>query len=128
MDLIAHHAPLRQAHLLLAGLSVGLFALRGLGVLAGARWPLRAGVRHASVLIDSLLLLAGVLLALALQVTQAWLAVKLALLLAYIGLGSLALKRAPTRRLKALCFVAALACVALLVGVARAHQPLGWWA
>lgn len=119
---------LRPAHILLAGASVGLFTLRGLGVLAGARWPMAAAVRGASVCIDSLLLLAGVALAVLLQVTQAWLPVKLGLLLLYIVLGSLALKRAATRTGKALAFAGALACVALLVGVARTHQPLGWWA
>lgn len=128
MDLIQHYPLLRHAHIGLAALSVLLFTARGVGVLAGARWPMQGAVRAASVGIDSLLLLAGVLLVVALQVTEAWLPVKLGLLAAYIALGSLALKRAPARWSKALAFVAALACVALLVGVARTRQPWAWWA
>lgn len=128
MEWIAHYPLLRHAHVGLATLSVTLFAARGVGVLAGARWPMHGGLRGTSVAIDSLLLLAGVLLAVALQVDQAWLPVKLALLVAYIVLGSLALKRAPTRRGKALAFAAALGCVLVLVGVARARHPAGWWA
>lgn len=128
MDWIAHYPLLRHTHVGLATLSVTLFAARGVGVLCGASWPMHGGLRGASVAIDSLLLLAGVLLAVALQVSQAWLPVKLALLVAYIVLGSLALKRAPTRPGKALAFAAALACVLLLVGVAQARHPAGWWA
>lgn len=119
---------LRHAHIGLALLSVALFTLRGLGVLAGARWPMRGAVRAASVLFDTLLLAAGVTLAVLLQVSQAWLPVKLGLLVLYIVLGGLALKRAPTRAAKAACFVAALLCVGLLVSVARSHHPLGVFA
>jgi uncharacterized membrane protein SirB2 len=89
---------------------------------------MRATARGLSVLIDSLLLAAGLALALLLQVTQPWLVVKLLLLVTYIGLGTLALKRAPTRSGKALAFVAALACVGFLISVARAHHPLGAFA
>ncbi|WP_232352082.1 SirB2 family protein [Inhella proteolytica] len=119
---------LRHAHIGLALLSVALFTLRGLGVLAGARWPMLGAVRAASVLFDTLLLAAGVTLAVLLQVSQAWLPVKLGLLVAYIVLGSLALKRAPTRAAKAACFAAALLCVGLLVSVARSRHPLGFLA
>ncbi len=119
---------LRHAHIGLALLSVALFTLRGLGVLAGARWPMAGAVRAASVLFDTLLLAAGVTLAVLLQVSQTWLPVKLGLLVLYIVLGSLALKRAPTRAAKAASFVAALLCVGLLVSVARSHHPLGVFA
>ena len=50
-----------------------------------------------------------------------------ALLLAYIVLGSFALKRAPTRRARAACYLAALVCVGWLVSVALAHHPAGAW-
>ncbi|WP_310737519.1 SirB2 family protein [Inhella gelatinilytica] len=122
------YVALRHSHLGLVSLSVALFALRGLGALSGAAWPLRPAARGLSVAIDVVLLLTGVSLAVGLQVSQAWLPVKLGWLVAYIGLGSLALKRAPTRAAKALAFVLALGCVTMLVGVARAHHPLGWFA
>ena len=54
-----------------------------------------------------------------------WLAVKLVLLVAYVVLGSLALKRARTPRARAACFCAALLRIRLHVGVARTHHPLG---
>jgi uncharacterized membrane protein SirB2 len=117
------------AHIGLVGISVALFAVRGLGVLAGGAWPMAAWARHGSALIDTALLAAGLALWWLLQLnplrSDTWLGVKLLLLVPYIVLGSLALKRAPTRVGKALFFVAALACIGLMAGIAVAHHPLG---
>jgi uncharacterized membrane protein SirB2 len=94
------------------------------------RWPMRTLARRLSVFIDVWLLLAGGALWWLMQhhpVHNAWLGVKLLLLLVYVVLGSLALKRARTRRAKALCFAAALACVAFMASIAVHRHPLGWW-
>jgi uncharacterized membrane protein SirB2 len=110
------------------GLSVPLFAARGVAVLFGQAWPMLPAVRRASVLIDTALLAGGLGLWWTLHLNplrDAWLGTKLLLLLAYIVLGSFALRRAPTRRARALCFAAALACVGWLVSVALAHHPAG---
>ncbi|MEZ5665421.1 MAG: SirB2 family protein [Burkholderiaceae bacterium] len=118
-------------HLATVSASVGLFALRGSGVLLGMRWPMRPLARRLSVAIDSLLLTAGASLWWLLQyhpVRDAWLGTKLALLLVYIVLGSMALKRARTQRARALYFLAALACVAFMASIAMHRHPLGWWA
>jgi uncharacterized membrane protein SirB2 len=121
----------RWMHIGLVLASVSLFATRGIGVLALQSWPMRAAWRRASVLIDVGLLSAGVTLWALLQfhpLHDPWLGAKLVLLLVYIALGSLALKRAPTRAAKAGFFLAALACVAFMVSIALRHHPLGWWA
>ena len=99
MSLIDHYATLRQAHIGLVALSGGWFLLRASGRLAGARWPLALPARVASWVIDTGLLTAGALLWAALQINplvQAWLGVKLLLLVAYVGLGTMALRRART--------------------------------
>lgn len=130
MTLIEFYGPVRQAHLTAVVLSVLLFTARGAAVLAGQAWPMAAPVRRASVLIDTVLLGCGVTLWAMLGLNparDAWLGAKLGLLLAYIVLGSFALKRAPTWRAKAAFYVAALACVAFLVSVALAHHPAGAW-
>lgn len=106
-----------------------IFALRGAGVLAGARWPMRAPLRYLSYAVDSVLLTAALMLLAMLPAevfATHWLAVKLALLVVYIVLGSLALRRARSARSRALCFAAALAVYAAMFGIARTHQPLGW--
>ena len=131
MDLIEAYPPIRQAHVALVGLSVGLFAARGVGVLARASWPLHALPRIGSVVIDTLLLATGALLWSMLGLNplqQTWLGVKLALLLVYIALGSVALMfaRTPCGRFPA--FVASLSPVAWMARIALAHYPRGWFA
>lgn len=118
-------------HIALVVTSVGLFAARGLGVLMRQAWPMRAGWRRLSMGIDSALLCAGGTLWFLLQLNplrDTWLGTKLVFLVVYIALGTMALKRAPTRAGQALCFLAALACVAFMASVALHHDPLGWWA
>ena len=122
---------LRSLHLTTVGASVLLFAARGLGVLAGAAWPMQRPWRRLSVAIDVGLLLAGTSLWWALQhspVREPWLAVKLLLLPVYVVLGSMALKRARTRAAKAGFLVAALVCVLTMASIARLRDPAGWWA
>jgi uncharacterized membrane protein SirB2 len=130
VNLIEHYGALRHIHLAAVGLSLGLFAARGLGVLLRRPWPLRPAVRMASVLIDTVLLAAGVSLWIALQLNpwsrDTWLGLKLVLLLLYIALGSLALKRARTPAARAVFYGLALACAAYMVGVALAHHPAAW--
>jgi uncharacterized membrane protein SirB2 len=131
-ELVAAIYPwLLPLHIALVTLSVTLFAARGLGVLAGQTWPMASAARGLAPVIDSLLLLAGGTLWWLLQfnpLQDSWLGVKLVLLVVYIVLGTLALKRAPTRAGKALCFAAALAVAGFMVGVAIAHHPLGVFA
>lgn len=130
MALIESYVPLRHAHITAVSLSVALFAARGAAVLAGQAWPMRRGPRAASVAIDIVLLGCGVALWIALGLNplrDPWLGAKLVLLLVYIVLGSFALKRAPTRRAKAVFYLLALGCVAFMVSIALAHHPAGAW-
>jgi len=130
MALIEYYLPFRHAHMTAVGLSLALFATRGAAVLAGQHWPMRRWPRAASVLIDTVLLGCGVALWAMLGLNplhDTWLGAKLVLLLAYIVLGSFALRRAPTRRAKAAFYVAALLCVAFMVSIAWAHHPAGAW-
>ena len=117
-------------HRLLAGLSLSLFAARGLGALWRQGWIMRRGVRSASVAIDSLLLSAGTSLWALLQhnpLHEAWLATKLALLVVYVVLGSFALKRARSQGARLVFLLAALLSAAAMVAIARTRDPLGWW-
>jgi len=131
-ELIAELYPwFLPTHIALVSSSVALFVARGLGVLAGKTWPMAAWVRYGSALIDTTLLAAGCTLWWVLQlnpVQALWLGSKLLLLPVYIVLGSLALKRAPSRAAKAAFLVAALACIGFMASVAVAHHPLGAFA
>ncbi len=107
-----------------------LFTLRGLLVQAGRdALANHVGVRWLSYGIDTALLTAALMLLTMLHLSPLrtpWLALKILLLLGYIVAGSFALRRAPTRRARQLCFAAALACYLLMIGIARAHDPRGW--
>ena len=108
--------------------SGGLFALRGAGVLAGASWPMFAPLRYLSYTIDTVLLTAALMLVTILHqypFVQSWLTVKVLLLVVYIVLGAFALKRARTRKSRAICYGAALAVFLCIASVARTHHPLG---
>jgi uncharacterized membrane protein SirB2 len=127
----AIHPWLMPLHISLVTLSVGLFTVRGLGVLAGHSWPMQAPARNLAPVIDSLLLLAGGSLWWLRQLNPTqdhWLLVKLVLLVVYIVLGTLALKRAPTPATKVACLVAALAVVGFMASIALARHPQGLFA
>lgn len=134
-DLLAQHPwtypVLRSLHLACVAASVALFVARGWGVAAMQGWPMRRAWRWLSVGIDVPLLIAGAGLWALLghhPLQQPWLGAKLVLLLVYIVLGSLALKRGRSRGQRLGFFVAALLVVASMVGMAVRRHPLGWWA
>lgn len=126
--MIEFYLQIKSVHVAMVIASGLLFALRGAAVLAGARWAMAAPLRYLSYAIDTTLLTAALMLLTALKLNPfvvPWLSVKLALLVLYVLLGSLALKRARSRRARAGSYVAALATFAFMVFVARAHHPLG---
>lgn len=126
--MISYYLQIKAVHVAAVLASGGLFALRGALVLGGVRWAMAAPLRWLSYAIDTVLLTAALMLLTALKLNPfvvPWLSVKLALLVLYVGLGSLALKRARTPRVRALSYAAALATFAFMYFVARAHHPLG---
>ena len=92
---------------------------------------MRPFVRAANVAIDTLLLTAGAtlwwLLRLDPTLSDRWLGAKLALLLAYIALGSVAMRRARRTPVKALFLLAALIVFATMLSIAFTRNPLGAW-
>jgi len=130
MDLAPLITPLRHTHVTLVATSVGLFALRWLASLVGARWPQRAGLRRFSMALDMLLLASGLGLWWSLglnPVRQTWLGAKLLLLLLYIALGIVALRGAGRRGQRLFAGLAALAVVGWMAGIALHHDPRGVW-
>ena len=127
----AWYLHLRHAHIALAILSVAIFTVRGLMMLAGSTRANSGWLRYPSYTVDTLLLTAALMLASVIHqfpFQVGWLTMKVVLLVVYVALGTVALKRGRTRRVRAIAFVAALATVAFLFTVARAHHPLGIFA
>ncbi len=126
--MIEFHPQVRAVHVFAVLASGGLFALRGALMLARSRWTNHVALRWLSYTIDTVLLTAALMLATMLHqypFVHGWLTVKVLLLVVYVVLGSLALKRGRTRRQQVACFLAALATFAFTYSVARAHHPLG---
>lgn len=117
---------LKQLHLATIVVTLTLFVLRGIWMMADsprlqARW-----VRVVPHINDTLLLASGLALAFLMgqfPLVDGWLTAKLFALIAYIVLGTIALKRGKTRGVRIAAWVAALAVFAYMVAVARAHAP-----
>jgi uncharacterized membrane protein SirB2 len=127
--MIEFYAQIKWTHVAAVIASGALFALRGAGALAGARWPMWAPLRYLTYTIDTVLLTAALMLATILRqypFVHGWLTAKVLLLVVYVVLGSLALKRARTQRTRAWCYAAALAVFLFIVSIARAHHPAGF--
>jgi len=126
-----YYLVLRNVHIACAVLTITLFVLRGSLMLANSAWQQNVVLRYLPHAVDTVLLTTALMLTTVIQqypFAVGWLTAKAVLLVAYIVLGSIALKRGRTRRVRVVAFVAALATVAFLVSVARAHHPLGIFA
>ena len=107
------------------------FALRGAWALAGSPLARARLTRVLPHVVDSCLLLSAIALAwMAGQYpfVHGWLTAKIVGLLAYIGLGMVALKPGRAMAVRAGAFVAALATFSWIVSVALSKNPAGWLA
>lgn len=128
MPLVDFYPSVKALHIGLVVTSGALFLGRGIGVLLGSGLPTSRPMRRLQQVIDSVLLLAAILLVVILEinpVTTPWLATKLSLLVAYIVLGIIALHGARGRAARAFAFMGALTCFALMYVIARTHDPFG---
>ncbi len=126
--MIEFYPQIKAVHVGLAFASGALFAVRGAAALAGWRWAMAWPVRWSSYAIDTSLLTAALMLLSILPwglFGNGWLAVKVGVLVAYVVLGTFALRRARSRSARIICYVAALLAFAWVVSIARSHHPLG---
>jgi len=122
---------LRNVHIGCAVLTIALFVLRGALMLAESPRLHGPLLRYLPHVVDTVLLTSALMLTTVIRqypFSTGWLTAKVVLLVAYIALGSIALKRGRTRAVRIVAFVAALATIGFLVTVARAHHPLGLFA
>jgi len=119
----------RGMHIGCAVLSVAGFAARGALMLADSPILRVRFVRIAPHVVDTLLLASAVWLAWFLKqvpFVDGWITAKVLALLAYIVLGSIALKRGRTRRVRGAAFAGALAAAAYIFAVALTRSPAPW--
>jgi len=119
----------RWLHVGCAALTIAGFAARGVLMLRGSALLQHRFVRIAPHVVDTLLLASAVWLAWFLgqaPFVHGWITAKVLALLAYIVLGTIALKRGRTRGVRAGAFAAALAAAAYIVAVALTRDPAPW--
>ncbi|MFZ6771688.1 SirB2 family protein [Undibacterium sp. SXout7W] len=117
----------KHLHITCAGLSGLLFVLRGIWAVRGAGMLQKTWVKVLPHVIDTILLASAVTLAVLsgqYPFEQSWLTAKLLALLAYILLGTIAIKRGRTAGTRLSAMIAALAVFAYIVAVAITKQAL----
>jgi uncharacterized membrane protein SirB2 len=127
--LTAHYPQILLLHVGSVTFSGSLFAVRGILRFCDLPIANHRALRVLSYIVDTTLLVAAILLTLILHqypFVNAWLTTKLLLLVLYIALGTIALKRARTTVGRGVALLAALATFAYIVGVAITHDPAGW--
>ncbi len=116
-------------HLVLAALSISGFAVRGYWMMTRSDYLSNRIVRIAPHVIDTIFLISGIWLAVTLSIntfSQPWLLAKLVGLVAYIVLGTIALKKGPTMKIRVVAFAGALLAFAYIVGAALLKSPASW--
>ena len=120
-------AAIKSIHVVAAAVSYALFFLRGVWMMADSPRLKQCWVRVVPHVNDTLLLAAAIWLALVIHQypgTHAWLTAKVAGLVVYIVLGTVALKRGKTRRVRIAAWMAAQAVFLYIVAVALTHNAL----
>jgi uncharacterized membrane protein SirB2 len=120
---------LKHAHVTTVTITFVLFVTRGIWMLVESPRLQAKWARILPHVNDAILLASGIGLAVLMgqyPLVNSWLTAKLLALIAYIVLGTIALKRGKTRSIRTTAFLIALAVFAYLIGVALTHNPLPW--
>jgi len=118
---------LKYLHVSCVVLSGAGFVLRGVWMLQGSPMLARRWVGVAPHVVDTVLLASAIALAMMIgqyPLVHAWLTAKVVGLIAYIVLGTIALKRGRTREIRIAAFCAALLALTYIVAVALTKSAL----
>lgn len=117
----------KTLHIACVILALGGFTLRGVWMLRASPLLNNTWVKVLPHIVDTLLLVSGILLAINIQQypgTHAWLTAKVLGLVAYIVLGTLALKRGKTKTVRVAAWIAATLVFFYIVSVAITRSPV----
>lgn len=118
----------KHIHVTSAVLSILFFVIRAYWSVSGSALLHTRVVRILPHVIDTILLVFGVILAAMIGPSQPWILAKIVALVLYIGVGTIAIKRGKTPRSRAIAAVIAVAIFMYIVGVAINHNPISWLA
>jgi uncharacterized membrane protein SirB2 len=120
---------LKHIHVTCVALSYSLFFLRGVWMLRESPALQQRWVRIAPHTVDTVLLASAIALAWQLGISPLstpWLAAKIVALLLYIAIGTIALKRGRTKRIRIAAWLTAQLVFFYIVSVAVTHNPSPW--
>ncbi|RKZ55639.1 MAG: regulator SirB [Candidatus Parabeggiatoa sp. nov. 2] len=122
---------IKNIHIYCVILTFISFSIRGIWMILDSPWLQQRWVKIVPHVIDSMLLASGIALVIILHQypgTHGWLTAKLVALLAYILIGTVALKRGKTKTIRVMAWIGATAVFFYLVMVAlnRVANPLAW--
>ncbi len=120
--------PIKHLHVTAVVLSITFFLLRAYWSVISSNHLQRRWVRIVPHIIDTVLLVCAIILAVMIGPNQSWIWTKVVLLLAYIGVGTIAIKRGRTARGRLLAAIIATLIFAYIVGVALTKNPAGFFA
>jgi uncharacterized membrane protein SirB2 len=126
---VIDHAVLKAVHVGCVVVSYGLFFVRGLWMIGDSSLLRRRWARILPHVNDTLLLAAAIALAVTIKqypLTDAWLTAKVTGLVAYIGIGTVAMKAGRPRRVRIAAWVAAQCVFFYIVAVALTRNPWPW--
>jgi len=112
---------IKHSHLLFISLSFIFFFIRGSGMILNTDWYKKQWLNLTTYIIDSLLLVTGIVLAILSQqypFIYGWLTVKLIAVILYILLGSIALSYGKTKTIRTLSWFTALIIFGYIIMVA----------
>ncbi|WP_269494496.1 SirB2 family protein [Castellaniella sp. S9] len=119
---------IKHLHVTAVGLSITLFLIRAWWSITESSLLQARVVRILPHVVDTVLLVCGVILAAMIGPNQPWILTKIVLLLVYIGVGTIAIKRGKTRRTRLIAALISVAVFAYIVGVAIHHDSASWFA
>jgi len=120
---------LKHIHLTTIAITILLFLLRGFWMMIESGQLQKKWCKIVPHINDTLLLVSAIGLMMTLQqypFVHHWLTAKLLGLIAYIVLGTIALKRGKTKSVRIIAFFASLAVLGYIAGVAINHNPMSW--
>ena len=123
------YGSLKITHVSCVGISYALFVVRGVWMMRGSELLQRRWVRVVPHVVDTGLLASAIALAIIIHqypFVNGWLTAKIVGLLAYIGLGMIALRRGETRATRVAAWLAAQVVFFYIVAVALTGRPLPW--
>ncbi|SRR5690554_4855448 len=120
---------IKHLHVTAAALSILFFVVRAYWSVTENALLQKKFVKIAPHIIDTVLLVAAILLSMMLgaAAAQPWVLTKIILLIAYIGVGTIAIKRGRTPKSRGIAAVIAVLIFIYIVGVALKHHPASWF-